>query len=99
VDLPEDADVILNGVTAPSSSLAWAVGAHEVSRKYHPVIEQWNGSSWSLQTSPNVGFGELQSVVATSSSNAWAVGWRSASAFGCPHPLIERWNGTTWKVV
>jgi hypothetical protein len=89
----------LNGVTATSSTKAWAVGW------YHPrkngaqtLIESWNGKAWNLQPSanPNSHADHLNGVVATSSTNAWAVG--SYKAGGGFHTLIEHWNGRAWKI-
>jgi hypothetical protein len=62
-----------------------------------PVAGQgsWNGSSWSIVPSPNVGTHDnLLAVAAVSGASAWAVG-----AGGSPgRTLIERWNGTAWKI-
>jgi hypothetical protein len=44
---------------------------------WNTLIEQWNGASWSVVASPNVGSQDnfLHGVAAiTSSSNVWAVG-------------------------
>jgi hypothetical protein len=72
----------LNEVAAASASNAWAVGvrwtAGEVART---LIEHWNGSSWTIVASPNIGTvqDQLVAVAATSSTNAWAVGFRDTN--------------------
>jgi hypothetical protein len=40
------------------------------------IIEQWNGTSWSIVSSPNPGSGNniLGAVAATSANDVWAVG-------------------------
>jgi hypothetical protein len=40
------------------------------------LIEHWNGSGWSITSSPNVGANsnELNDVAVVSASNAWAIG-------------------------
>src|SRR5205823_4783917 len=63
------------------------------------LIEHWNGTTWSLVTSPNPnGNGTLLGVAAVSKSNVWAVGTFNNTA-GSSHTLIEHWNGTTWSHV
>ena len=61
------------------------------------MIEHWNGTSWSVVKSPNVGSDSdgnvLSGVAAVSASNIWAVGSYSKGS------LIEHWNGTSWSVV
>jgi hypothetical protein len=47
-------DNVLLGVDATSSSNAWAVGrADDVSSPFRrPLIQRWNGTSWSIVSSP-----------------------------------------------
>ncbi len=64
----------------PGRSAGTTPGASES----RTLVEQWNGSSWKVVPSPNVGGGssspnDLRGVVATSSSNALAVGTSSSS--------------------
>src|SRR4051812_20260516 len=59
-------------------------------------MEHWNGTSWSVVSSPNVGYyvnNELRSVAAESANDVWAVGYTDNGT------LIEHWNGTSWLVV
>lgn len=88
------ADNVLNGVAVTSGSDAWAVGACSAT-----LILHWDGSSWSLQHSPNVGTGYnyLHAVAATSSTDAWAVG-EGFPEGGAPYQtLILHWDGSTWR--
>src|SRR2546423_10792758 len=90
----------LNGVTATSSSNAWAVGDYRNGTTERTLIEHWNGTAWRVKKSPSVGLGanDLKGVAATSSSNAWAVGdYHSGTAYA-DLTLIEHWNGTAWRV-
>jgi hypothetical protein len=90
-----------------SANNIWAVGIYDIIRPdgiaiAQTLTEHWNGSSWQIVSSPNVGTGKnnfLAGVTAISASNVWAVGWTSDPATGKGRPLIERWNGTAWKVV
>ena len=65
------------------------------------LVDVWNGSSWSAQTTPPVaGQVELRSVSCTSPSDCVAVGMQNPSPLDylIIQPLIERWNGTTWTI-
>jgi hypothetical protein len=51
------------------------------------LIEHWNGTSWSIDTTgPEIEGEGLSAVAVVSSNNAWAVG-----------SVIEHWNGTSWS--
>src|SRR6266516_6849274 len=89
---------VLSGVAAVSASNIWAVGSYYARSAgvYQTLIEHWNGTSWSVVASPNVGLqsNSLSGVVAVSANNIWAVG----SYYGIPvgRTLIEHWDGTSW---
>jgi hypothetical protein len=96
----------LSGIAASSANDIWAVGwdANSVtpSSPYAPLLEHWNGSSWSVVTGPLQGTSDLLSGIAVASaSNIWAVGdYRSSTdPMGPYFTLIEHWNGATWSVV
>jgi hypothetical protein len=96
----------LNGVAAISANNIWAVGDDSnstgPSAPFAPLVEHWNGSSWSVVTSPMQGTSDfLRGIAAVSASNLWAVGdYRSGIDPEGPYfTLIEHWNGTSWKVV
>src|SRR5262245_32156776 len=90
---------VLLGVTCVSSTECWAVGDHFNSALHldQTLIEAWNGTAWSIVTSPNVpgAFQELRSVACVSSTECWAVG----DVGSPPTALIEQWNGTAWSIV
>lgn len=86
------------GVSCTSSTSCTAVGAYTNSSGLRvTLVEYWNGSVWTIQStsspgSPNV----LQSVSCTSTSACTAVG---GDYQGGPQlTLVERWNGTSWSV-
>lgn len=90
----------LFGVAAVSTSDVWAVGLYSPSgsKTFQTLIEQWNGTAWSVIPSPNPGTSSaLYSVVALSSNNVWAAGNDSSS--GLAKTLIEHWDGSSWSVV
>lgn len=85
----------------PGSNELWAVGYYSsIPGPDQTLIEQWNGSSWSVVPGPNPGssIDSLTGVASISKSDAWAVGYDSVnnSPF---QTLILRWNGTNWQVV
>jgi hypothetical protein len=84
-------------VSGTAANNVWAVGRSKSGTSpEQTLVMRWNGSSWSIMPSPNVGSGAnfLYGVDALSSTDAWAVGDSSAG-----EPLIMRWNGTQWNVV
>src|SRR5439155_22453256 len=82
-------------VTCASASDCWAVGYYStggVGSVHQTLIEHWNGTAWSIVSSPNASTTQanfLSDVTCTSASDCWAVGGT----------LIEHWNGTTWSIV
>lgn len=91
----------LAGVAAISSANVWAVGYYYLSPGHtQTLIEQWNGKSWKVVSSPNVGTSGnvLFGVAAVSANNVLAVG-ASDYGLGSEKTLIEQWNGTKWNVI
>jgi hypothetical protein len=94
-----DNNSFLQGVVAISPTLAWAAG--NVTDGAHPgqVIEQWNGTKWSLFPAPKFGKKDQANVFAMTSSSAndvWAIGSLVNVGTGLVSPLFEHWNGTAW---
>jgi hypothetical protein len=94
---------ILAGLAANAPNDVWAVGYFvNSSSVYQTLAEHWNGSSWSLVPTPNVGPGNnlLTAVTAIGPSDVWAVGlWRRGDSSTDAQPLTEHWNGNGWTVV
>jgi hypothetical protein len=96
---------IFAAVTATSPTNAWAVGrtggGPGVTGVFKPLIEHWNGTTWTQQRFPLPTNGGLfTAVTATSATNAWAVGWTGSTSPGAgTQTLIEHWNGRTWTRV
>jgi hypothetical protein len=85
-------------VTCTSASDCWAVGYYSFGGPSQTLIEQWNGASWAIVSSPNTSDGDdLDSVTCASASDCWAVGTSVPTYIGST--LIEQWNGTSWAVV
>jgi hypothetical protein len=85
----------LGGVTCPPTSNCWTVGesGDRASGVTRTLIEQWNGTSWAIVTSPNpsVQDNELLGVTCPSTSECWAVGIHSDSV-AVPQTLIEHYT-------
>jgi len=100
----------LSGAAALASNDVWAVGSTATNPPEQStsktLIEHWNGSAWSVVTSPNPtpplsGGGpvnnQLLGVAAVAPNDVWAVG--QSTDFGAGQTLIVHWNGTAWSVV
>ena len=98
----------LNGVTAISANNAWAVGngfnnVHDVTASVanKAVIEHWNGTAWSIVTSP-AGLISVDRISAASATDIWASGQAPQQTIaGVPVPVAKtlHWNGTAWSVM
>jgi hypothetical protein len=66
-----------------------------------PYVLHWDGTTWSLITTPDPGaFGAaLEGITALSASDIWAVGQTQTSVSGPLGTLTEHFNGTSWSVV
>jgi hypothetical protein len=88
----------LFGVAALSRSNVWAVWYYFTGSQEQTLIEHWNGKTWTVVKSPNVGgravTNDLSGVAAVSARDVWAVGYHNPS-----RTVIEHWNGTKWTVV
>jgi hypothetical protein len=84
----------LAGVAGASSSDVWAVGGTGPDfSSENPLVLHWDGSTWSIVTTPSLtGSSGFRAVLANSTNNVWAVGTTDGQA------LAERWNGRRWAV-
>lgn len=90
----------LTGVSCSSASFCMAVGNYKLSTgNYHPLVEKWNGTSWTVQT-PSEPSGatqtSLSAVSCTGTTNCIAVG--NYNTEKGEFTLATRWNGSTWAV-
>jgi hypothetical protein len=78
-----------------SQKFCMAVGSYVVGSTSHTLIETFNGTNWSISTSPASGTQvDLYGVSCTSATFCQAVGY-----VGNPYQtLIETWNGTSWSI-
>jgi hypothetical protein len=99
---PTGQDAFLLSVGADSNTDAWAVGsANRAGADQGPLIDHWNGTSWSQSAAPVYPAGEtvsLDGVSASGTSDAWAVGFYDVSRYDY-YPTTAHWNGSTWTTV
>ena len=89
-------DNVLTSVAVLSSTNAWAVGSSRTATSRKSLIQRWNGTSWTIVSSPNPGnFGNsLLGVEAIAPNDIWAVGWKN-SGDGL-RSLLLHYDGTGW---
>jgi Tol biopolymer transport system component len=97
---PPDTDntygTYLRAVSASGPNDIWAVGG--VGSTLQPLIEHWDGTSWSVVPNPQVGTqASLLGVAAIASDDAWAIGRYSDGS--ASHTVFEHWDGSSWSVV
>jgi hypothetical protein len=89
----------LRDVAVVSANDVWAVGAYveDFGLPNKTLVEHWDGNTWSIVPSPNVGAwsDELEALTAVTANDIWAVG----SGANDGETLIEHWNGTSWSIV
>jgi hypothetical protein len=89
----------LMGVAIADDGTVWAVGKHQRGHDYQPLVERFDGHSWTIVPNPVVpGSAVLRDIARAHDGTMWAVGW-SVRDGGDTSPLIERWDGSAWAVV
>jgi hypothetical protein len=89
-----------SGISCPESIACTAVGDYTAaSGTDQTLVENWNGTSWSITSSPNDSVNDnlLNGVSCTSASNCMAVG-SYVGLSGIDQTLAESWNGTAWSL-
>jgi hypothetical protein len=89
------AGAMLYGVTALNATDVWAVGMVN----YQTLTEHWDGTSWAVVPSPNVGTDAnfLKAVAVVATDDVWAVGFHYDGSG--TYTLIEHWDGSQWHIV
>ena len=82
----------------PGRNELWAVGQFTSDSTTKTLTEHYDGSSWNIVPSPNLGtFSNLLSVSADASGGVWAAG--SHADGQAPESLIEHYDGMQWNVM
>ncbi len=92
----------LNAVWCSSTTACIAVGDYyDSAGNDSPLAETWNGTTWSIQTTPTPAGGtgaELWDMSCTSITACTAVGWSYLTGSDDFVTLAEVWNGTAWSI-
>jgi hypothetical protein len=89
------------GVSCTSASACTAVGDYtDDSGTRDTLAEAWNGTSWSIQATPNPtgAEGSILAGVSCTSANACTAVGDYADSSGIQDTLAEVWDGTSWSV-
>ena len=91
---------VLSGVSCVSGTACTAVGHFFIGGSRFTLAETWNGTSWTIQNTPNPtgSYSVLQGVSCTSSTACMAVGYFVDTNTSGNVPLAERWNGSSWTL-
>jgi hypothetical protein len=96
----------LASVRCVSAANCWAVGNYSKSLTEFTQALHWNGTKWTLVTTPDPGGSlhqdvtELLDVACTSASSCWAVGdYGKLGMSDELHNLAVHWNGKKWSKV
>ena len=86
----------LEAVSCTSASECTATGYYEASKgKHYSLAERWNGSTWTVESTPTFGSDtNLDGVSCASSKECVAVGWYVEEAMTLP--VVEKWNEKKW---
>ncbi len=102
IALPPGSEGEFTGVSCSSTSACTLVGSDFLGALFQPVIERWNGTSWSTQRAPAppaaVYISTLLDVSCASSTRCIAVGFAWTSGNDEFVPIAERWNGQSWSM-
>ena len=93
----------LSGVSCTSAAACTAVGNYKNSAgTVLTLAEQWNGTNWTIQPTPNptgASQSSLSGVSCTSAAACTAVGnYVTSSGVNLTLTLAERWNGSAWTI-
>ncbi|MFN2593978.1 MAG: hypothetical protein ABR579_03700, partial [Actinomycetota bacterium] len=95
----------LVAVASISPTDAWAAGNTESGDEFaasHPLLEHYDGSTWSVVSGPHSGSRGISDIGFGQSSDGWAVGSFIPTPGTRHHEartLAEHWDGTSWKTV
>ena len=96
---PHAEDVAMAGVSCRSATDCTAVGAGSGARRTLPIVEHWDGMTWSVVPSPNPPHAKhsgLEDSDCISGDDCWAVGW--VERHGRMSSLVEHWDGISWSI-
>lgn len=99
---PGSIETDLASVSCPAENACTAVGGFDNDEGVatgEAYAERWNGSTWTIQTTPNPSggvFSGLNDVSCPTVSSCVAVGYWDRGIGSLVVPLAEEWNGSSW---
>ncbi len=101
---PDGGSDLVLATTCANSQECWAVGGdlgdiNAPTQTVHPLVEEWNGSAWTLLPAPASGDGGLFGVTCAGGADCWAVGTALDGSGHPVGPLVEHWDGGSWGPV
>jgi hypothetical protein len=95
--------VELSSVSCTSTSFCMAVGIQAAGSVDLPIVYAWNGTAWSVSTTPTLPSpytgAELMGVSCTGPTWCMATGVADNSSTTFTDTLAEQWNGSAWTIV
>ncbi|MGA9314544.1 MAG: hypothetical protein WBV77_07945 [Solirubrobacteraceae bacterium] len=82
------------GVSCTSSTACTAVGLND-DGGFKTLAERWNGTEWSIQSTPSVADSELNGISCSSSTACISVGSGGSTK---RVNVADSWNGTEWSL-
>ncbi|HVB91449.1 MAG TPA: hypothetical protein VND70_05045 [Acidimicrobiales bacterium] len=101
-DTSTSQDNYLYAVACTTASFCEATGDAYNGTVAQTLVEQWNGTAWSIVPSPNTSSSEsddLDGVSCVTASFCVAVGFADVATSGKYLNLVEQWNGSAWSIV
>jgi hypothetical protein len=98
--ISEAASANLTGISCPAATACSAVGGYlNTAGSSFTLAEFWNGTAWSLQTTPSPSGKQqvLTAVSCTANTACTAVG-NYTNTSGVEVAFAESWNGTRWTI-
>ncbi len=91
---------VLESASCRSASECTATGYYEVKGgEHHTLAERWDGSVWTVETTPTEGNSDdLVSVACAAADACMAVGSYNSGTPTRKYPVTELWNGKKWVV-
>ena len=84
----------LTTVDAISADDVWAAGNYDAGNTFQPLVEHWDGTTWTIRTGSLASNATIQSIAARDSADVWVAG--ASSQGNGDDWLIEHWDGTRW---
>jgi hypothetical protein len=80
-----------NGISGSGPDDVWIGGeTFDSLNNSHPLVEHWNGSTWSVSLSSTTAGGYITAIDALGPGDVWAAGYNGGI------PILEHWDGITW---